>query len=165
MVEIVRMEPEHIDQILHIEKVSFPQPWSRETFLFEVVLNQLADYVVALHDNFLVGYGGMWLVLDEAHVTNIAVHPLHRNKGIGRRILQELIRRASGRGLKQMTLEVRPSNSPARKLYEELGFVQRGVRKHYYQDNNEDAIIMWLDNLTEFPELPSRADRTTDGHG
>ncbi|MEW6172671.1 MAG: ribosomal protein S18-alanine N-acetyltransferase [Bacillota bacterium] len=143
------MEPEHIDEILEIEKVSFPQPWSRETFLFEMVLNQLADYVVALHNDSLVGYGGMWLVLDEAHVTNIAVHPRYRNKGIGGQILRELIRLAAMRGLKKMTLEVRPSNSPARKLYEGFGFVQKGVRKRYYQDNNEDAIIMWLDNLPE----------------
>ncbi|MGQ9511835.1 ribosomal protein S18-alanine N-acetyltransferase [Thermodesulfitimonas sp.] len=146
-VKVVPMEPEHLDAVMAIEKVSFPIPWRREAFLFEILLNETADYVVALHRGQVVGYGGMWLVLDEAHITNIAVHPDFRGRGIGRRILQELIKRAALRGATKMTLEVRPSNLIARKLYQEMGFEEKGVRKRYYQDNQEDAIIMWLENI------------------
>jgi ribosomal-protein-alanine N-acetyltransferase len=141
------MEPEHLDAVMAIENVSFPIPWRREAFLFEILLNETADYVVALYRDQVVGYGGMWLVLDEAHITNIAVHPDCRGRGIGRRILQELIKRAALRGATKMTLEVRPSNLIARKLYRDLGFEEKGVRKRYYQDNHEDAIIMWLEDI------------------
>jgi len=146
-VKVVPMEPEHLDAVMAIENVSFPIPWRREAFLFEILLNETADYVVALYRDQVVGYGGMWLVLDEAHITNIAVHPDCRGRGIGRRILQELIKRAALRGATKMTLEVRPSNLIARKLYRDLGFEEKGVRKRYYQDNHEDAIIMWLEDI------------------
>ncbi|RPF49803.1 [SSU ribosomal protein S18P]-alanine acetyltransferase [Thermodesulfitimonas autotrophica] len=146
-IKVVPMEPEHLDAVMAIENVSFPIPWKREAFLFEILLNETADYVVALYRDQVVGYGGMWLVLDEAHITNIAVHPDCRGRGIGRRILQELIKRAALRGATKMTLEVRPSNLIARKLYRDLGFEEKGVRKRYYQDNHEDAIIMWLEDL------------------
>ncbi|MEW6447133.1 MAG: ribosomal protein S18-alanine N-acetyltransferase [Bacillota bacterium] len=146
-VKIDSMGQEHLDQVVAIENVSFPVPWKRDTFLFEILLNELADYIVALKNGQVVGYGGMWLILDEAHVTNIAVHPVFRGRGVGKRILQELIRRAAGRGVKHMTLEVRPSNHVACRLYKEFGFVEKGVRRRYYQDNNEDAIIMWLENI------------------
>lgn len=146
-IKVVPMEPEHLDAVMAIENVSFPIPWRREAFLFEILLNETADYVVALYRDQVVGYGGMWLVLDEAHITNIAVHPDCRGRGIGRRILQELIKRAALRGATKMTLEVRPSNLIARKLYRDLGFEEKGVRKRYYQDNHEDAIIMWLEDI------------------
>lgn len=146
-VKIDSMGQEHLDQVVAIENVSFPIPWKRDTFLFEILLNELADYIVALKDDQVVGYGGMWLILDEAHITNIAVHPVFRGRGIGKQILNGLIRRAAGRGVKQMTLEVRPSNLVACRLYREFGFVKKGVRKRYYQDNNEDAIVMWLENI------------------
>lgn len=146
-VKITSMKPKHLDQVAAIENLSFAIPWKRDTFLFEVLLNELADYVVALKNGRVVGYGGMWLILDEAHVTNIAVHPVFRGRGIGKQILQELINRAAGRGVRKMTLEVRPSNHIAWKLYKESGFVEKGVRKRYYQDNNEDAIVMWLENI------------------
>ncbi len=150
-VNITSMRPEHVDAILSIERVSFPLPWSRETFLFEILLNELGVYVVALSDELAVGYGGMWLVADEGHITNIAVNPAFRRRGIGQQILQELIRRAVQNGINRMTLEVRPSNIAARKLYHKFGFVEKGLRKRYYQDNNEDAIIMWLEHLQGWP--------------
>lgn len=150
-VEIAPMGPVHIDEILKIERVSFPIPWSKETFLFEILLNELSVYVVALLNGSVVGYGGMWLVMDEAHITNIAVHPDFRKQGIGQQILRELIRQATERNLNRMTLEVRPTNIAARKLYQKFGFVEKGIRKRYYQDNNEDAIIMWLEGLQKRP--------------
>lgn len=141
------MRLEHIDQVVEIEKKSFPTPWPRQTFEFEILYNELAEYVVAVDGGRVVGYGGMWMVLDEAHVTNVAVHPLFRGRHIGRALMLELIRRAVARGARRMTLEVRPSNTVARNLYRSLGFVEKGIRKRYYQDNKEDAIIMWLEQL------------------
>jgi len=146
-VKIYSMGQEHLDQVTAIENLSFPIPWKRDTFLFEVLLNELADYVVAIKNGRVVGYGGMWLIVDEAHLTNIAVHPVFRGRGIGKQILQALIKRAAGRGVRKMTLEVRPSNHIAWRLYKEFGFVEKGVRRRYYQDNNEDAIVMWLENI------------------
>lgn len=95
----------------------------------------------------VVGYAGMWIVLDEAHVTNVAVAPEHRGRDIGDRLLSELERRARLRGCLRMTLEVRPSNAVAIALYRKHGFVARGRRPGYYSDTHEDAIIMWKDAL------------------
>lgn len=142
-----KMGLQHLDQVLDIEVHSFPTPWPRQTFEFEIFYNDLAEYIVALVGAKVCGYGGMWMVLDDAHITNVAVHPVHRSQGIGRRLMLELMRRAVARGARRMTLEVRPSNHPARHLYKDLGFEERGVRPKYYQDNNEDAIIMWKDDL------------------
>jgi len=141
------MRLEHIDQVVEIEKKSFPTPWPRQTFEFEVLYNELAEYAVAVDNGRVVAYGGMWLVLDEAHVTNVAVHPAYRGRHIGRALMLELIRRAKARGATRMTLEVRPSNTVARSLYKSLGFVEKGIRKKYYQDNKEDAIVMWLEQF------------------
>lgn len=141
------MRPEHLNQVEAIEKASFPTPWSRSSFAFEITQNNFAFYVVAAAEEEVLGYGGMWLILDEAHITNLAVHPEHRGKRIGRALMMELMRRAVMMGITRMTLEVRPSNLAARRLYKSLGFEERGLRKRYYTDTKEDAIIMWNDNL------------------
>ena len=135
--------PADIDAVWDIEKMCFSVPWSRQSFVLEVEKNRCARYVVAEHSGAVVGYGGMWLVVDEAHITNIAVHLLFRRKGIGRAILKALMMEAHGMGIEKMTLEVRASNVEAQRLYKKLGFVEVGVRKGYYSDNAEDAIIMW----------------------
>lgn len=141
------MRPEHLNQVLEIEKVSFPTPWSRSSFSFEILQNNFAYYIVATAGEKVAGYGGMWLILDEAHITNLAVSPDCRGLGLGREIMLELMRRAVLMGVNRMTLEVRPSNLAARRLYTSLGFEERGLRKRYYTDTNEDAIIMWNDDL------------------
>lgn len=141
------MRPEHLQYIMEIEKQSFPTPWSFNAFLYEITCNKLAHYIVACKDGKIIGYAGMWIILDDAHITNIAVSPCYRRKNYGKRILLEMMLRASLMGAIKMTLEVRVSNLPARKLYSGLGFVERGRRKKYYSDNNEDAIIMWKDKL------------------
>lgn len=143
-----KMREEHLDQVEAIEKEAFPTPWSRSAFAGELLQNDFAYYIVALHEDVVVGYGGMWLILDEAHITNVAVRADCRGQRIGQALMLEIIRQAVIRGVKSMTLEVRPSNDAARHLYQGLGFVDRGVRKHYYSDNNEDAIIMWKENLS-----------------
>lgn len=146
-VTLKKMSPKHVDQVVEIEKATFPHPWSRCSFLNELMQNSLASYIVAVMGNKVVGYAGMWLILDEAHITNVAVHPGYRKKGIGKALMLELIRRAIIAGIVKMTLEVRPSNAAARHLYATLGFEEKGLRKHYYTDTGEDAIIMWKDDL------------------
>ncbi|SHJ47817.1 ribosomal protein S18-alanine N-acetyltransferase [Desulfofundulus thermosubterraneus] len=144
------MSCEHLDEVMAIEQASFPTPWSRYAFTYELLQNEFAVYIVVLVGQKVVGYAGMWLILDEAHVTNVAVHPQYRRRHIGRKLMQELMRRAVTLGASRMTLEVRTSNHVARRLYTSLGFVERGRRRGYYTDTNEDAVIMWKDPLDGF---------------
>lgn len=141
--KIRKMMFQDIDQVLEVERLSFPSPWSRNAFEAELNDNIFAHYFVAEQDKTIVGYAGMWIVLDEAHVTNIAVHPAFRGLNFGKKLTQELIVQAFKLGANRITLEVRVSNLIARNLYKGLGFREAGVRKGYYSDNNEDAIIMW----------------------
>ncbi|MGN1318934.1 MAG: ribosomal protein S18-alanine N-acetyltransferase, partial [Lachnospirales bacterium] len=136
------MTLEHIDGIMEIEKDSFAIPWTRKSVESELK-NKLAIYIVALLDNKVVGYGGMWHVVTEGHITNIAVHKDYRNKGIGDSLVKKLIEIAYEKEMIGLTLEVRPSNEAALKLYKNNGFKLEGIRKEYYEDNKEDAYIMW----------------------
>ncbi|MDI6907820.1 MAG: ribosomal protein S18-alanine N-acetyltransferase [Thermoanaerobacterales bacterium] len=148
MVTFQPLSIEHLDAIEEIEKKSFPTPWPRQTFEFEILYNDLAHYLVAVCEGRVAGYGGFWMVLDEAHVTNVAVHPTFRGRKIGRALMVALMQRAVALGADRMTLEVRPSNTIARNLYTSLGFSETYRRRGYYQDNNEDAIVMWNNCLT-----------------
>lgn len=141
------MRQEDLDHVIEIESASFPTPWSRNAFASELFHNSRACYLVASVGERVVGYIGTWLILDEAHVTNIAVHPDYRRQGIGETLLRSMMTVAASRGAKRMTLEVRVSNRPAQRLYEKLGFARIGLRRGYYHDNNEDAIIMWKEGL------------------
>ncbi len=151
-VRILPMGLKDLPGVLAIEEVSFPTPWSARTFTAELTQNLCACYIVARAGDEVVGYAGMWVLLDEAHVTNIAVHPGWRGKGIGERLMRELMRRALQRGARRATLEVRKSNAVARRLYERLGFEVRGVRKGYYTDTREDAILMWHEDIERLGE-------------
>jgi ribosomal-protein-alanine N-acetyltransferase len=142
-VKIEKMTLEHLDEVMEIEKLSYTTPWSREAFVTEVQDNDFAKYFVALQHSVVIGYAGMWIILDESHVTTIAVHPDFRKQGLGRLLMTTLMKEAIVLGADRITLEVRPSNTSARSLYNSLGFKPVGVRKGYYTDNNEDAIIMW----------------------
>jgi len=137
----------HISEIVEIEELVFPSPWSKQSFIYELVHNDYSFYLVALEGEKVVGYGGMWLVLDEAHITNIAVHPDYQGRKIGGIILEKMISLATSLGVDKMTLEIRVSNERAKNLYEKFDFRPRGLRKGYYTDTKEDAIIMWLDNM------------------
>jgi len=141
------MTEDDIDEVVEIEKLSFTTPWSREAFVGEVTKNSCARYIVAEVDKKVVGYAGFWVVLDEGHITNIAVHPEYRGKGIGSRLMEGLIDLAKKNGITSMTLEVRESNLVAQNLYKKFGFKALGRREGYYQDNNEDAIVMWKYDL------------------
>ncbi|KKC30367.1 ribosomal protein S18-alanine N-acetyltransferase [Caldanaerobacter subterraneus] len=141
------MTEDDIDEVMEIEKLSFTTPWSREAFVGEVTKNSCARYIVAEVDKKVVGYAGFWVVLDEGHITNIAVHPEYRGRGIGSRLMEGLIDLAKKNGITSMTLEVRESNLVAQNLYKKFGFKVLGRREGYYQDNNEDAIVMWKYDL------------------
>ncbi|ACS99702.1 ribosomal protein S18-alanine N-acetyltransferase [Paenibacillus sp. JDR-2] len=131
--------------IVDIEHEAFATPWTPEAFKNELTSNMFARYMVMEHNGQIIGYGGMWVIVDEAHVTNIAVRADHRGQGLGERLLTELQRTAAFFGANKMTLEVRVSNEIAQSLYRKLGFKPSGIRPAYYSDNNEDALIMWAD--------------------
>lgn len=141
-VEIVQMKKDDVDEICEVENLSFTTPWSKDSFLAELH-NEMARYVVAKVEGRVIGYGGMWLVMDEAHITNIAVHPDYRTMKIGEKLLEALTEEAKNNHIEKMTLEVRPSNEAARGLYKKHGFNDYGIRKGYYTDTKEDGIIMW----------------------
>ncbi len=146
--ERIRFEPMRVtdlDEVLYIEHNSFTTPWSRAAYHRELVTNGYATYIVGRLEGRVIAYGGMWVILDEAHVTNIAVHPDYRNRGVGRLAMRALERKAAELGACRMTLEVRVSNTAARHLYEDLGFSGTGVRRSYYSDTHEDAVVMWKD--------------------
>lgn len=126
-----------------IEQRSFTTPWSYQAFLAELEQNDCAHYLVAKAAGTVVGYIGMWMVLDEGHITNIAVDPAWRGRGIGRRLLKTIMEKACQLGALRITLEVRKSNRAAQNLYLSLGYEMHGLRPNYYQDNGEAAIIMW----------------------
>lgn len=149
------MTIEDIDQVLEIEALSFKTPWLRASFENELLMNNLARYMVCTEDGMIAGYIGCWHIVDEGHITNIAVHPNFRRQGIGKLLIEELMRYARSEKIESLTLEVRVTNEPAIKLYQSFGFKSAGVRPKYYQDTNEDALIMWAQLGDETLENPS----------
>ena len=148
VVKIKPMHKEDVDKVISVEKSAYGEHhWSRESFLSELS-NDLARYYSAFDENDeLIGYAGSWHILEEAHITNIAVSPNFRRKHVGETLLRAIIEDCYLDMVKYITLEVRVSNVGAIGLYEKYGFKSLGVRKGYYQDNNEDALIMWTENI------------------
>ena len=140
---IRKAEDKDVSAIEKIEKQCFSIPWSYESLYKDVVENGLAFYVIAEIEGQVCGYVGVWKILDEGHITNVAVAPEFRRKHIGRAMLETLIEVTAQAGIERYTLEVRESNQPAISLYEGLGFSVEGVRPGYYEDNGENALIMW----------------------
>ena len=135
---------EDVAQIHEIEKLCFAMPWSEESILHDVKENVVARWLVMDDgEGRVLAYAGMWFVLDEAHVCNVAVHPDHRRKGYGVQIFRALEKLAMENSMSMMTLEVRRSNIAAQNLYHACGFLDVGYRKRYYEDNKEDALIMY----------------------
>ncbi len=149
-VRLAPFAPEHIDAVMAIERLSNPSPWSVESFRSELA-NPQSVFLVALSGSEAVGFGGIWLVVDEAHVTTLAVHPDYRRSGVGRLLMNELLSRAKQAGMTCSTLEVRSQNEPAIELYESLGYRRTATRKRYYP-NNDDATVMWLEDL-DIPQV------------
>jgi ribosomal-protein-alanine N-acetyltransferase len=138
---IRKMVPQDIEAIMAIEKEAFSMPWSKESYLAEMK-NQFACYLICDVGGQIAGYGGIWIVFEEAHITNIAVNAEFRRRGIGSAIMLELEKKAREKKAVRILLEVRPSNDPALKTYKKLGYMPSNVRKEYYSDNGEDALIM-----------------------
>ncbi|MFC5531566.1 ribosomal protein S18-alanine N-acetyltransferase [Cohnella yongneupensis] len=152
-----------IGSIVAIEQEAFAAPWSEEAFRNELQNNMFAKYMVMEHEGDILGYGGMWLIVDEAHVTNIAIRASHRGQGFGKRLLREMMRTANWLGALRMTLEVRVTNEPAKSLYQRMGFYPSGIRPAYYSDNMEDALIMWAELEPEGANEETAG--TTEGEG
>lgn len=138
---IRKMTEQDLDQVMIIEKASFALPWSRESYYNELS-NEYATYLVCDAAGKTAGYGGIWAVYEEAHITNVAVDPKFRMSGLGRALMQEMENTVRRKRAERILLEVRPSNTAALVMYRNLGYVPTGLRKAYYSDNDEDAIIM-----------------------
>lgn len=145
-IEIKEMKKEHLDGVMVVENLSFKIPWSRDSFLEELTTNELAVYFVATSDGQVIGYGGLWRIFNEGHITNIAIHPEFRRCGAGSKIMDRILDMCMENDINSLTLEVRKSNLAAQRLYEKYGFKIEGMRKKYYTDTGEDALIMWRHN-------------------
>ncbi len=145
---IQKMEHKNIDDILSIEELCYGKHhWSKDSFVTELN-NKISSYYCILNsEGKCIGYIGIWKIIDEAHVTNLSVHPDYQNKKLAHRLLLSAIDECYKEKIKYITLEVRVSNEKAIHLYEKFGFKSLGVRKNYYQDNNENALIMWSENI------------------
>ena len=148
-VVIEPMRLEDVEEVQRIEEASFSTPWPPNAYRSELMTNRLAAYLVVRAQGRIVAYGGMWLMVDEAHITTFAVHPAWRRQRLGERLLLAFLDLAKDRHAREATLEVRLSNVAARRLYEKYGFRPVGLRPRYYSDNNEDALIMTTDPLDD----------------
>jgi ribosomal-protein-alanine N-acetyltransferase len=157
-IEITRMRRRHLRGIMAIERQVYPRPWSPSLFVSEMTTGRNRAYLVALAGRAVVGYAGLISYGDEAHVTTIAVDPEFQRLRIGTRLLYELVREALDLGARAVSLEVRVTNWGAQRLYGRFGFRPVGVRRNYYQETNEDALVMWTDNIRtrEYHELLER---------
>ena len=147
--DIKIMTMDHVGAVHAIEEATFATPWSRDSIEREVNGNPCARYLVIMENETVLGYAGMWLVMDEAHITNVAIRGDRRGEGLGEMLMRALVQLAADSGMNWMTLEVRASNAAAQGLYKKLGFFNVGRRKNYYEDNHEDAILMALEDLPE----------------
>jgi ribosomal-protein-alanine N-acetyltransferase len=146
-IELVPMRRRHLGQVLDIERQVYPRPWTMTLFLSEIVQRSSRFYIVARAHRRVVGYGGLMVFGDEAHVTNIAVDPGHQRRKVAARLLFALVTEARRRAASACTLEVRVANHKAQRLYQQFGFAPVGIRKNYYAETGEDALIMWAEGL------------------
>ncbi|MER2114054.1 MAG: ribosomal protein S18-alanine N-acetyltransferase [Solibacillus isronensis] len=145
MVQYRRMTIDDVQAVHKIELASFPTPWTLDSFYYEMTENQFAHYLVAEDENGeIIGFCGIWLVIDAAQITNVAVVQSVRGQGIGETLMREAMRVAKEANMDVMSLEVRVTNTVAQNLYRKLGFQDGGLRKGYYTDNQEDALVMWV---------------------
>ncbi len=141
---IRKMQKNDIDEVYQIECLSFSAPWTKESLYYELEQNLFAKYVVVELDEQVIGYCGLWVIMDDAQITNIAVHPDFRGRKIGEALLRFAMQLSREMKAKRLSLEVRVSNHIAQSLYKKLGFEPGGIRKNYYTDNQEDALVMWV---------------------
>jgi len=143
MLEIRPFAPDNLDHVYEIELDSFSIPWTKEDLYRDAFMNDLSVYLVAMYENKIIGYAGMWHVVNEGHITNIAVSLPYRKMGAGQLLIEGLERIARMREMIGITLEVRMNNAQAQRLYTRNGYKVEGIRKNYYADTKEDALIMW----------------------
>ena len=146
MLTVRPMTKRDVQRVYEIEVQSFRSPWSKLSLLGELH-NDVARYYVAEEAGRVIGYGGMWLLFDEAHITNIAIAPENRGQHLGRYLLYGMMLAAHERGAEKMTLEVRETNTTAQNLYYSFDFVKQGFRKRYYEDTGEGALLLWNEDL------------------
>lgn len=139
------MTVDDLDEVMEVEVNSFTIPWSREAFFNELTKNQFAQYLIVEVDQRVVGYCGVWIIIDEAHITNIALLPEYRGMKLGEALMARVMEVAREMGAMRVTLEVRVSNERAQNLYRKFGFESGAIRKQYYTDNMEDALVMWVE--------------------
>jgi [ribosomal protein S18]-alanine N-acetyltransferase len=164
-VKILAMRRRHLRSVLRIESRAYPAPWSMSLFLSELALRSTRAYYVAFVGRQMVGYAGLMMTLDDGHVTTIAVDPpWHRHK-VGTRLMLALVREALRRGATSLTLEVRLANKGAQEMYRRFGFKPVGVRKGYYAETKEDALVMWAENVRgeEYAALLDAIEETVPG--
>jgi [ribosomal protein S18]-alanine N-acetyltransferase len=155
VVHLVPLRRRHLKSVLRIEGQVYPRPWSFSLYMSELAMRGSRHYVAARVGGRVVGYAGVMFSLDEAHVTTIAVDPAWHRHRIATRLLINLTRAALSHGARHMTLEVRMSNTPAQAMYRRFGYETEGVRKHYYAESKEDALIMWARHI----DTPGYAER------
>ena len=156
-VDIVAMRRRHLRGVLRIEAQVYPRPWSLGLFLSELALRTSRVYVVAKIGATVVGYAGLMITGSDGHITTIAVDPAWHRRGIGSRLLVALSRAGIVNGCSALTLEVRMSNQAAQDMYRRFGYAPAGVRKNYYSESNEDALVMWVHDV----DLPAYSARLT----
>jgi len=142
-IEIITMRLDQLDDIVNIENESFPTPWSRDAFVYDLTKNELAHYWTLTLDGIIIGYAGIWLVGNIAHITTICVSERFRKKGVGKWLLLKVMDIGSNLGAQRFTLEVSETNEVALSLYKSVGFREVGRRVNYYQEIGEDALVMW----------------------
>ena len=154
-VHVLPMRRRHLRSVLRIESQVYPRPWSLSLFMSELALRSTRVYYVARVEGVVAGYAGLMMTVDDGHITTIAVDPAWHQHKIATRLLLALARQAIARGATSLTLEVRVGNKAAQELYRKFGFRPAGIRKNYYVETNEDALVMWADDI-DTPEYLSR---------
>ena len=164
-VHVIPMRRRHLRSVLRIEAQAYPRPWSHSLFVSELALRSTRAYFVAKAGRDVVGYAGLMMSMTDGHVTTIAVDPGWRRHAIGTRLLLALAREGVERGATALTLEVRLSNHGAQEMYKRFGFTAVGVRKGYYADTGEDALVMWAYNVDapEYAQLLDALERRIPG--
>ena len=147
-ITVERMKRGDLPRVMEIERQCFATPWHESAYLTELS-NRSAYYVAGWADDELVGYAGLWIILDEAHITTIGVDPTRRGRKIGEQLLVAMLDEAIARGARRVTLEVRERNHVAQNLYRKYGFTPAAIRRGYYSDNNENAVVMWISDTRD----------------
>jgi ribosomal-protein-alanine N-acetyltransferase len=164
-IELAPMRRRHVRDVLMIERRVYPRPWSAALFFSEIAQRTSRFYLVAHHRKALVGYGGLMCQHDEGHITTLAVDPDFHHRGVGSRLMLALVREARAREMTALALEVRVANWPAQRLYSWFGFRPVGVRKNYYSETGEDALVMYVEDVQgdAYGTRLDRIERTVTG--